>query len=265
MTKRKTKAPSLELAYLPLSTIPQWKENAKLHDIEALIAAFTLHGFHDPPKFDKSINDGTGGISAGNGRIEALQKMRSDGDAAPAGIAEVPEHNGVEFEWMVPVLVGLDLPTTGMAEAYAVDHNNLVLLGADVTGFYTAGLWNPEGYARILKRILLDHKTDLVSLEDDDAKTLAANIILDMQARNQRRQPLREMDDDGRLAHIPGNFGSYRFTIPKDRFFAWKDALMEEAGGDEGDAELIIWTRLGLTRHLPEEIEEHENERERNG
>ena len=69
----------LELRYIPLTQAKRWDENPKLHDLEALIRSIERHGFGDPPKYDAQLD----GLVYGNGRIEALERMRSEGKTPP--------------------------------------------------------------------------------------------------------------------------------------------------------------------------------------
>ena len=110
---------SLKIEYWPLKKVikKRWDENAKRHDIPMLIASFTQYGFRDPIGYDKTLK----AFVEGNGRAEALMKMRADNYDPPRGI-EIK--NG---DWMIPILIGIDAKTINEAKAYAIDHNNTTL------------------------------------------------------------------------------------------------------------------------------------------
>lgn len=137
-------AERLELRYVPLDTLVRWDRNPKKHDLGALVASFTRHGFRDPPKFSPLLNGGAGGLEEGNGRADALSAMKANGEAPPRGIVA----DGAA--WLVPVLFGIDSESMAAAEAYGVDHNNLTLAGS---GLATSPLWTLDAYMAMLADI----------------------------------------------------------------------------------------------------------------
>lgn len=139
----------LEINYVPLSTVKQWDRNPKEHDIGSLAKSIMKYGFQDPPKYDAAL----GGIATGNGRIETLHKLwEQDPRAIPRGIGVDPDGN-----WLVPVVFGNDLPSRQMAEAYAIDHNNLTVMGGHgITTFDMAKMWDMEQYLSLLAETIDD-------------------------------------------------------------------------------------------------------------
>jgi len=137
----------LELRYVDLATLRRWDRNAKRHDLGALAESITRHGFRDPPAYDPALNGGEGGIVEGNGRGDALSAMQAQGQSAPRGV--VVEGGA----WLVPVLFGVDAPSQAAAEAYGIAHNNLTMAGGDFTDLDMAGMWEPEGYAALLRSL----------------------------------------------------------------------------------------------------------------
>ena len=131
----------LELRYVPLPQARRWDENPKRHDLDRLVLSIETHGFGDPPKFDATL----GALVYGNGRAEALERMRDDGKPPPRGI-EVTE----DGEWVVPVIFGVDAESHAAAVAFAVDHNNLTLLGGDLDFTDLLQIWDEEGLQRVL-------------------------------------------------------------------------------------------------------------------
>jgi len=159
------KAAAMELRPVPLEQLRRWDKNPKPHDIGRLIQSFQRYGFLDPPAFDCHLNDGKGGIKEGNGRYEALSMMRANGDPSPRNIVEA---NG---DWLVPVLFGVDAKSEAEAEAYALDHNALTVLGGDFGADWITNLYGEDG----LKDVLLDlGKLDElpVSIDGDDLDAL---------------------------------------------------------------------------------------------
>jgi hypothetical protein len=93
--------------------------NAKSHDLESLIASFKRFGFSAPP----TVDDASGVLVAGHGRIEALKQMRNGGEPPPGGIKE----KGTE--WLVPVISGIKFKNKQEREAYTIADNQLTISG----------------------------------------------------------------------------------------------------------------------------------------
>lgn len=133
----------MTIRYVPLSTVALWERNPKRHSIGDLAASIERYGFKEIPKYEPRLNNGQGGIVAGNGRIETLAALHQQGKPAPRGIIEQ------DGEWLVPVTFGVDAVSQEEAEAYGIDSNNLSLSGGDFTAWDMSKLWG-EGYTDIL-------------------------------------------------------------------------------------------------------------------
>lgn len=153
----------LELKFIKLSDLTPFAHNAKLHDIGAIARSIQRYGFLDPPRWDKNLNQGKGGIVEGNGRLETLQWMFKQKQPAPRGIAA-----DADGEWCVPVLFGLDAESETQAAAYSIDHNNLTLAGADgFTAVDISRLYERETYTELLQS-LADVEMMPISVDLDD-------------------------------------------------------------------------------------------------
>ena len=129
----------LNLRYIPISQAELFDNNAKLHNLDQIIQSIARYGFKSACKWEGTLNDGRGGIVAGNGRVEALREMERRGDDLPIGIAQ--DETG---EWCVPVLFGVEASSEAIARAYALDDNNLTLLGGDFAIADLMKLYDPE-------------------------------------------------------------------------------------------------------------------------
>lgn len=130
----------LTLKYTPLNEAKRWADNPKKHDIDLLIKSIQKHGFQSPPKFDYTLD----GIVAGNGRIAALLRMQETNTPPPKGIIVR------DGEWLVPIVYGNDFPSVDQAIGYALDDNNITLLGGDFTD--TTVMWDVEQYMALLQQ-----------------------------------------------------------------------------------------------------------------
>ena len=172
MSDKSSENDKITLRYVPLAELQLWDRNAKRHDIGALVASIERHGFQDPPKYSAALNVGAGGIVEGNGRGEALAMMKGSGEKPPRGVVARGDN------WLVPVLFGNDFDSQRRAEAYAVDHNNSVMLGGDFTAFDMAGLWDEEGYKALLADLAQAEELP-VSVTGEDLDALLAGLGAD--------------------------------------------------------------------------------------
>jgi hypothetical protein len=140
-----------ELVWVPVREASNllWVDNPKIHDMQAIINSISAHGFQAIPKFDhnlKSTGGTKGAIKDGNGRIEALSIMEN------GGTHELPRGLAVEVgtgKWVMPILTGTDATSVAMAQAYAIDANNVGMLGGDISPEDIASQYT-EGYKDIL-------------------------------------------------------------------------------------------------------------------
>lgn len=84
------------LEYIPLAELKTALGNPKRHDVPAIIASMARGGYTAPIILDER----TGRMVAGHGRLTALKSMKALGETPPDGI-EV-----VDGEWLVPVSRG---------------------------------------------------------------------------------------------------------------------------------------------------------------
>lgn len=182
---KKETTDKLEIKYVNLDDLLPFDKNAKRHDIGALIQSFVKHGFKQAMKWEPRLNKGKGGIVAGNGRLEALRMMKHDGQHPPRGVVARNGH------WLVPVALGVSAETEKQAMAYAIDDNNLTMLGGDFDHLEIAKMWD-EGYVKLLQEADQDF---LVSMEREDINALlnAGNfqpVGIDEQGRLDQKKPI---------------------------------------------------------------------------
>jgi len=109
---------NLTIEYLPLLTLKKWPRNPKEHDLPQLNKSIARFGYVNPI----IINESSGEILAGHGRLDALLERKGKAEPCPDGCKQ----NG--SDWLVPVIRGVELPTEE-AEAYAIADNRIVEIG----------------------------------------------------------------------------------------------------------------------------------------
>jgi hypothetical protein len=149
----------ITIEYTPLSEIEGWPRNPKLHDDTGIKLSIVAHGFNDPP----AVDERSGRLVEGHGRIESLREMKSAGESPPDRVV-IREDDG---EWMVPVLRGISFDSEEQAQAYLLAHNRLTEKGG----------WDERELQMMLQDLLEDSEDVLASsgfsVEELDALTEA--------------------------------------------------------------------------------------------
>lgn len=116
-----TAAPTVEIriAYTALSALLRAPRNAKKHDLVNLRQSMERFGFTQP----LALNEVTGLLVEGHGRLDVLQALKAEGKPAPARVTVT------KGEWYVPVVRGLSFATAQDAEAYLLAANQLTIAG----------------------------------------------------------------------------------------------------------------------------------------
>ena len=179
----------LSLRYIPISRAELFDNNAKLHNIDQIIQSIARYGFKSACKWEGTLNDGRGGIVAGNGRVEALRVMEERGDDLPIGIAQ--DETG---EWCVPVLFGVEAESEAIARAYALDDNNLTLLGGDFALADLTKLYNQE--LLMLELEELARSGCLPVTFDNDFVEDALQLLTESNSNDNATQSYRDINDD---------------------------------------------------------------------
>lgn len=118
-------------------------DNPKKHDLDGIRDLIARVGFVEPP----AIDERTGRLIAGHGRLEALKALHSDEEDVPDGIV------ARKGRWFVPVMRGWSSENDAEASTYLLGSNRLSIRG----GWYDGSL------AAIMKD-LGDLDPDLVRL-----------------------------------------------------------------------------------------------------
>ena len=113
-------APTLRIEYLPLADLARWPGNPKEHASEAIAASISRFGFRDPLAIDET----TGRLIAGHGRLSVLERAHASGQTAPQFV-QVRE----DGMWLIPVTRGGSFADESEASAYLIAHNRTSELG----------------------------------------------------------------------------------------------------------------------------------------
>lgn len=130
------------MEYLPLDELQGHPENPKDHDLALLAASMDRFGYVEPQVLDER----TGRLIAGHGRLERLRADRAEGKAPPEGI--VVDEAG---RWLVPVARGWSSVDDDEAKGYLVVSNRSV----------EAGGWNQGALTAILDDLRRDSERGL--------------------------------------------------------------------------------------------------------
>lgn len=145
----------VRIGYVALTVFEAAERNPKLHDIEQIKASLRRFGFVSPV----AVNETTGRLVAGHGRIESLRQMKAAGDAPPA---RVKVDGG---EWFIPCLRGVSFASDAEAEAYLIADNKLV----------EAAGWDEEMLGQMVKDLsasLQSAALDGVGIDERDVTRL---------------------------------------------------------------------------------------------
>ena len=137
----------LRLEYVPLDELleKRWAENPKSHHLGLLHTSISRFGFASAI----IVNEETGLIVAGHGRLKALEQMRASGEPPPkyVRVVEATEEEA-EDVWEAPALRGLRLSELE-GKAFAIAANQSVVGSA----FVLAEMWDEVGLTAVLQEL----------------------------------------------------------------------------------------------------------------
>ncbi len=103
----------VRVEYLPLSSLKPAKRNPKKHHIETVLRSMDRFGYVAP----MILNERTGRLVVGHGRLESLKKSKAEGKEPPT---RIEMKNG---DWFVPLEHGVSFSDEHEAEAYLLADN----------------------------------------------------------------------------------------------------------------------------------------------
>jgi DNA modification methylase len=149
----------MRIEYVSIAEIKRWPGNPKFHAADDLDASIHRFGFVQPILVDET----TGKLVAGHGRVEALERQKKAGEDLPVGVRV---KNG---DWLVPVIRGVAFASEREAEAYLLADNRLVELGG----------WDDDALRVMLSRVMSSEiNLDGVGWSKSDLDSLFATAEL---------------------------------------------------------------------------------------
>lgn len=147
----------VHIEYVPLSELRRWPRNPKGHDLGALHESYDRFGYVMPMLLDER----TGRLAVGNGRLDALQQRKAAGKEAPGGI------RASDGMWSVPVVRGVSFETDAEMDAYVIADNRLTETGG----------WDEPALASILADLAVEEEgLRGVGFDKDDLDALLASL-----------------------------------------------------------------------------------------
>lgn len=216
MTDPATGADDRRIEYRDLKTLRADPRNPKAHAAEAIGASVSRFGFIEPIVVDER----TGFIASGHGRVSTLTQMRMRGDAPPRGVRVTSKG-----AWQVPV-VSWRSKSDAEAGAALIALNRTTELGG----------WVDESLLALLDEIERD---EAVGFDDDALEDLRSSVG----AARAARAKLSDPDDvptmrksaRSRLGDV-WQLGAHRVICGDATDPSVLDALM---AGDRAD---VLWT-----------------------
>jgi hypothetical protein len=146
----------LRLEYVALRELQRWPRNPKQHDEVSVAASIARFGYIQPAVID----EGTGRLVAGHGRLDALCNMRDRGEDPPARILVVGN------DWQMPVLRGVAFKDEHEAEAFLLADNQTTILGG----------WDDAALVAMLAE-MRDIEVPIIGWDDDAIDALTGAQI----------------------------------------------------------------------------------------
>ena len=148
---------NVRVEYTKLSEILEADRNVKDHDIGAIHESMNRFGFTSP----LLLNESSGKLVAGHGRIEALKQKKQFSEEPPINI-KVND----DGDWLVPVIRGVSFKTEEEAQAYLLADNRLVELGG----------WNTSELIEELEKLAEESSLQGTGFDDSDIQAMYEDL-----------------------------------------------------------------------------------------
>lgn len=146
----------VRLEYRDLATLIRAPRNPKNHNLSAIQLSLDRFGFVAPI----IVDDATGRLVAGHGRVDALQQRKASGQPPPDRIRAEGDR------WLVPVVAGIAFRSPVEAESYLVADNQTTMLGA----------WDDQDLAALLGDLAAQDALSGTGFDREDVDRLLADL-----------------------------------------------------------------------------------------
>ena len=221
----------LSIKYENLDDIISADNNPKDHDLGVLYQSMKRFGFTNPI----IMNESSGKLLAGHGRLQTLQMLRDNGEKAPDRIQVELDTDDENIEyWYVPVLYGVSIDNVSEAQAYLIADNRLTELGG----------WKPMDLMDSLTEILEETgNLDGTGYDLDDIETILGDMERDLDVSD---DDIAINDDNETEVSIA--VGRYKFKIDAEDFYEWEEMAQSTTNSkDIVDIAEFIKKSLGFT------------------
>jgi len=208
---------SLSIKYAPLGELVRHERNPKAHDVPTIAASIRRFGFLEPVVIDER----TGKLASGHGRLSALELLRDEDDTSPP---EGVRRKG--SQWLVPRVVGYESSNDNEASAALIALNRAGERGG----------WADEA--------LLELLASLADVADG-----YAGVGFDSHDLDSLRQRLAQLDQDSDRA---GEIKAGKAKEPTTRALPLDAILSINAGPSFAEAQMgyrLGWQAGVMTSH----------------
>jgi len=184
------------IEYMPLATIDAAARNPKRHDRGGIRTSIDRFGLGEVPLIDER----TGRLVAGHGRLEDIYDRRRSGQEPPDGVRV--DDTG---DWLVPVIRGWQSRSDAEAEAYLVASNKLTIsggwddeaLGEMLTNLADQDLLGLTGFTDAELDKLINKDLPDEGDADEDKAGMAWGVIVVCRDEAQQVEVLSRLSKDG--------------------------------------------------------------------
>lgn len=146
----------MRIEYMALADLKRAPRNPKSHKLEEIVRSFGRFGFVMPVL----LNETTGTILAGHGRVEGLSEQKANGEEPPERIVARDD------DWFLPVIRGVAFEDDADAEAYLIADNRIGELGG----------WKDAELAPMLEELAAKDRLAGTGYQQDDVRALLEKL-----------------------------------------------------------------------------------------
>jgi len=214
----------LEVKYIDLDEIIEADNNPKDHDLGVIYQSINRFGFTNPIM----LNESTGKLLAGHGRLQALKLIKDANEPVPDRIVEE------DGRWMVPVIKGINIDNPAEAQAYLLADNRLTELGG----------WKNIDLIESLNEIM--EKTgdlDGTGYDLEDIDTILRDLERDSfgDAAGESTESAETLDE----TEVSIAVGRYKFKVPAEDFYDWEE-MVKSSSGAQDVVGISLWIKESL-------------------